>query len=541
MISSGVERFSNIEQLTEDNFNITPENVDIWRGDIPYKTGDVFPPENVKNRANEYLTNKQLYKNRLNGVLDNVFSWSDYQMNPITNWPNLAICADLPDWYTCTESWVSILASTAPTLETSIDVDDVNFSETADKLRKLSVILKNTNFAEVWQDIVRLAYVVYGNKVVRVSKTKDGIAKIDNMPVKCWIPFINESNMNSIECNLFFNIFHDDSDNIDKVEFIAYVEDGTIIKKTFKYLDGHLGEQIGDTEFGMCGEGENTGSPIVVFKGFNMEGSVFGESQFKYWDASIASAMRNFEAMGVLVEQAKEIIRLIPDGATKHDDFIGVTYQNRTGAIAYTDLEHPPIVEYKKVTIQLDQVLNAYKESIGRVSRDTGLPATFFDTRDIKVVGSGVALKQFMYRTEIIGNSIASNFQGSLKKLVSKIADASGLDINDTVFDVKINNTAIMVDETTKANTIMSRVGNVPTMELYDAIKQLDNVSIDLAVKRAAKLKGIKVENIDESVVDDDNSGENINSDSVDFTASENSENIQMPLVSYPSLGVSEL
>ena len=534
MFGFGVDRFSNINQLTEDNFNITPSNVDIWRGDIPYKEGDIFPTDDIRKRANEYLTNQQLYKNNLNGVLDSVFSWTDYMMDPITNLPNLAVCADLPDWYNCTESWVAILASTPPSIETSIDVDDEKFSETTKSLRELSIVLKNNNFTEVWQDIVRCAYAVYGNKVVRVSKSKDGVARIDNMPVKCWQPFINENNMSSIEANMFFNIFND-TDNKSKCEFIVYVEDGTIIKKTFEYLDGRLGQQIGETEIGEAFYGDKKVSPIVVFKGFSMEGSVFGESQFKYWDASIASAMRNFEAIGVLVEQAKEVVRLIPSGATKTDEFTGVTYNNRTGAIAYTDLENPPLVEFRKIQIQLDQVLNAYKESIGRVSRDTGLPATFFDTRDIKVVGSGVALKQFMYRTEIVGNSIANNFKSNLKTLVNKIAIASGLDINETSFDIKINNTAVMVDEAARNSMIQSRVGGVPTMELYQAIKELDNVSVDLAVKRAAKLQGIDVEHIDDNDLNSNgDTGDNETSDSIEFTASENKEQHETPMKEIP-------
>lgn len=542
MTGSGVDRFNNISYLIEDNFNITPSNIEIWRGDIPYKEGDTFPTEALRKRADEYLTCRELYRNRFEGILDNVFSWSDYMTNPVTNFPNLAICADLPDWYTATEAWVSIFGK-APEIDTVIDTDSSDFKDINSRLKLLSSILKNSDFAETWHDIVRCAQIVYGNKVVRVSKTNNGGVRIDNLALKCWQPFVNEDNTSSIECNLFYNIYNDYEDHVDKCEFIAYVEDGRIIKKTFRYFGGNgvgrLGGQIGETEEGRAFEDKDE-SPIVVFRGSSIDGNIFGESQFKYWDASIASAIRNYEAIGVLVEQAKEIIRKIPAGATKTDEFTGVTYQNRTGAIAYTDLENPPDIAYVKVQVQLDQVISAYKESIARIARDTGLPASFFDTRELNVAASGTALKTSMYRTELMSNKIATNLQFQIKKLISKIALACDIDIDNNSWDVVINQ-GLLIDKKEQLDIIQARTGNAVTMDIAQAIKEYEGVSIEVASRKAAKLKGEVVEedgNNDMSL--NNGTGDNTTSDNIEFTSSENNENIETPVTEYP-MGITPL
>lgn len=537
MFGSGVDRFSNIELLTEDNFNITPPDVEIWRGDIPYKEGDIFPTELQKKRANKYLTALNLYKNKFDGILDSVFSWTDYMMNPITNFPNLAICADLPDFYTATEAWVSIFGKT-PELDTALDTDNKSFKAISNQIRILSSKIKNSNFADVWQDIVRCAQIVYGNKVIRVDKTANGGVRLNNLSLKCWQPFVNEENTSSIECNVFFNIFTDSEDNTNKCEFIAYVEDGTIIKKTFQYLgdngNGRLGEQIGETEYGKAFDGKKKISPIQVFRGTSINGAIFGESQYEKWEASISSSIRNFEAIGVLVEQAKEIIRKIPSGATKTDEYTGVTYQNRTGAIAYTDLENPPEIEYKKCMVQLDQVIQAYKESIARVSRDTCLPASFFDTRELNVAASGTALKTSMYRTEIMSNTIASNLRFQLKQLVSKIAVACDLEIDENSWDIIINK-GLLVDQKEQSDIIQARTKGAITMSVAQAIKEYEGVSIDVAMRKAAKLEGKDIdepEETDESI--NNGTGDNETSDDIEFTASENTENFTEPMVEYP-------
>lgn len=539
-ITSGVDRFSNSSLLTEENFNITPANTAIWTGDIPYKEGDTFPTQDIIDRANEYLTNLNLYRNRFNGILDNVFSWTDYMMNPITNFPNLAICANLPDWYTATEAWVSLF-SESPEIDTNIDIESQDFDTINGKLNIISSILKNSNFAETWQDIIRCAQIVFGNKIVRVDKVADGRVRLTNMPVKCWQPFVNPESTSSIQCNLFFNIFTDKNGQ-SVCEFIAYVEDGKIIKKSYEYIgtpgSGKLGSQIGDTKEGEAFDGMAEISPIVVFKGNSINGDIFGESQYKYWDASISSAIRNFEAIGVLVEQAKELVRKIPSGATKTDEFTGVTYQNRTGAIAYSDLEHSPDIEYIKCQVQLDQVINAYKESIARVSRDTGLPASFFDTREINIAASGTALKTAMYRTNLMSNTIANSLEFQIKQLINKIATACGIDVDDSSWGVTVINKSMVIDDKEQSDIIQARVnGDRPTMSVAQAIKEYEGVSIDVAVKKAARLEGREIPNID---VPQDTletgSGDNLTSDGIEFTATEHNENegARREMIEYP-------
>lgn len=525
-------RFSNLNLLTENDFNITPSNISIWTGDIPYKKGDRFPTEEIQTRANEYLTAYMLYKTKFDGIMDSAFSWTDYMTKPLTNYPNMAIVSDLPEIYTIVEEWVSILGSTPPSITSVIDDTDNRFNSVSSNLRKLSSVLDNSNLPEVWQDIIRCAQFTYGNKTVRVSKSDTGNVRIDNIVLKCWQPLVSQDNPNKIECNLFFNIFEDE-DGQKKCEFIAYVEDGQIIKKTFIYSDGYLGDEIGDIEEGEAFDGVVKMSPIQVFTGTSIQGEIFGISQIKNWEAPVASHIRNHEAIGILVEQLKDELLLIPEGAAKLDESTGITYKGASSTIFYTDLDKPPTVQYVKPNVQMDQMLTAYREGIATLSRYTGLPVSFFDTRELKVAASGTAMKASMYKTEIMAASIAVHLKRQLKQLISKIAIAAGIDLDDSTWDVVIN-TNFLIDANEQNSIIQSRTGGAVTMSVAEAIKKYDNVSYDIALMKAAKLKGETIDSISDDIENSDGTGENEVNDNIEFTSSPNVEEIEKPVIEYP-------
>lgn len=531
--SSFGNRFSNLNILTENDFNITPPNVSMWYGEIPYKKGDKFPTDEIQSRANEYLTAYMLYKTRFDGIMDSAFSWTDYMTKPLSNYPNMAIVSDLPEIYTIVEEWVSILGSTPPSITSVIDDTDNRFNSVSSNLRRLSSVLDNSNLPEVWQDIVRCAQFTYGNKTVRVSKNSNGNVRIDNIVLKCWQPLVSPDNPNKIECNLFFNIYFDNEDKQKKCEFIAYVEDGSILKKTFLYLDGCLGDEIGETEEGEAFDGKADISPIQVFTGTSIQGEIFGISQIKNWEAPVASHIRNHEAIGILVEQLKDELLLIPEGAAKLDESTGITYKGSSSTIFYTDLDKPPTVQYIKPNVQMDQMLTAYREGIATLSRYTGLPVSFFDSRELKVAASGTAMKASMYKTEIMAASIAVHLKRQLKQLISKIAIAAGIELDDNTWDVVIN-TNFLVDANEQNSIIQSRTGGAVTMSVAEAIKKYDNVSYDIALMKAAKLKGETIESLTEEVENNDGTGENEVNDNIEFTASHNEEEIEKPVIGYP-------
>lgn len=479
MINNFNSRYRNISILEENDFNITPSNVYIWRGEFPYKTGDTFPPDEVKQRAGRYLTYKNLYNNKFDNIMDNVFSWADYWQNPITNYPNMAIIADLPDYQVATESWVELISAKPPRILSS------DKSKGDDNISYLSSVMINSNFATEIQDIIRCAYCIFGNKVIRVNKLKNGSVNLINMPIKCWIPWVNENDISTIEVNMFFNIFT--STNGDKLcQFICYYEDGKITKHTFKMHGDKLGEQVGEIEEAKAFDSDI--SPIVVFTGDRTDGSIFGLSQYVYWDASISFAIRAYEALGVLVEQLKEIYRVLPDGATRTDEDTGITYQTNTGAIIYKS-ETVPSVSLVKANLELDQAIDTYTTALKRIAKDTGLPISYFDETYLGGKISADSLRTSMFRSELKAEKIVSLFKNDVKRLIVRVAKAVGIDLDIGDFELSFN-TGFINDKELQMKIIQARSGNAITMSRADAIAAYDEISTAQAQIKADAIEG---------------------------------------------------
>lgn len=521
-----IGRYSNIKLLEQNDFNITPPGVYIWPGEFPYKTGDEFPDAQTKLRASEYLTNEQLYKNNFNNILDNVFSWSDYWQNPVTNSPNMAIIADLPDFNITTESWVELIAAKPPRIISSNSVSD---SEVEQRVGAVSDIIRNSNFASEYQDIIRSAYCMLGNKVVRVNKTEGGSVSLVNMPVKCWIPFVNNSDLGSIEVNLFFNIFKTKGGD-EICQFICYYEDGLIEKRSFNYRSGVLGEMIGEVESTYAFNSKL--SPIVVFSGDRISGSIFGNSQYKYWDASISFAIRSYEALGVLIEQLKEIYRVLPDGTTRTDEDTGITFQSNTGAVVYKG-DTAPGVNIVKAQIELDQAINVYTSALKRVAKDTGLPISYFDETNLGGKISADALRTSMFRSELKAEKIISLFDNDIKRLIVRMAKAVDIDINVTDFDIETK-TGFIVDDKYKMELIQARTGGAVTMSISDAIAAYDNVSISQAKRKADELAGIKSADPTVTIENTSSGGESTVDNGVSFDHVSNDPKIVKPIIESP-------
>lgn len=526
-----VNRYTNINIIDECDFNITPPGIYIWPGEFPFKPGDQFPTDEIKSRASSYLTNKNLYLNRFDNVMDNVFSWADYWQNPVTNRPNMAIIADLPDFSVTTEAWVELIAAKSPRmLSTVSDTSDTRYSDKNNAVAYLSNVVQNSNFGVELQDVIRCAYCMYGNKVVRVNKLENGAVNIVNMPVKCWIPWVNSEDITSIEVNMFFSIF--ESDNIKKCQFISYFENGKIEKRTFELINDTLGSEIDEVEITQAFNNSDV-SPIVVFTGDRCDGSIFGNSQYKYWDASISFAIRSFEALGVLIEQMKEIYRVLPDGTTRTDEDSGITYQTNTGSVVYKG--EAPEVKISKVQLQLDQAIAAYDAALKRVAKDTGLPLAYFDESVLKGRVSADALRTSMFRSELKAEKVISLFKNDTKKLIVRMAKALNIDIDLSDFDLDFE-TGFVNDEDLQMRIIQARCGGAVTMSVADAIAAYDGISPVQAKKRADELAGITVDKKEMPTIENSTSGNESTVDNgVNFDyVSQNNIEPKKPIVESP-------
>lgn len=473
----------NFDYLQETNFSIIQPDVLVWDGELPFKPGDIFPTPHIQERANMFLTNEKLYSNKYDGILDELFSLNDYMRDAITNMNILRLLPSLPDYSTITDQWVELMASTPPRIDGE---DDTLISG-------VSNLLESSNLASFYQATIRGALFMYGNYVCRVDKQSAGNISLIEMPVKLWLPFVSPASPTSIEVNVFFNIFKRPAGDA-VCEFLLYFEDGHIEKHTYAYYPEatRLGELL-EVEHSEAFEGLGV-SPIVVFTGKTL-GGVEGMEQFRYWDAAIASCIRNYSALLYLVERTKEIYRILPDGATTRDNNTGITYLQQSGVIAYSanaNSEHKaPEAHMIVPEVRMTEAVAAYNESLMRLSRDTGLAYSIFNPASLGSSSlSAAALRTHLWRTELKAKSMQTLLNASLKELICKMGLAGGFDLAPSDFQLLIDSGFISDDEA-QTSIVQSRLGGQASLTLEQAISTLDKVPMSQARKMARELQGL--------------------------------------------------
>ena len=458
---------TNIQELKETNFCIYNDIDSVYEGSFPYSEGDEFPTKKIQTRANRYKTNKYLYSCKYSDIYPNLFGYSDVWRQPLSNWPILQLLPNLPDYREITETQVDLLAAKQPKIDGNFDVDGLNG------------VLSTSNFQSSCQEIIRNC-VRYGNDVKRISVTSNGLRLVD-MPVKCWEPWVNKNNPSDIEMNLFFNIFTENNQKY--VEFLAYLKDGTVEKRVFNYVGSHLGSLVSEVEI----EKPFDFSPIVVFTGYPVDGSVYGEDLYRYWESAIAASIRAFSKILQLLERTTDITKIMPESASQRDESTGTTYDNGSNTILYSNLAQPPKVEYSSPTLMINEAISIYELTLKRLSRDTNLAFSMYDTKELGSNASGKSLKMSMYKTELRAMTFKTSIISTLKELIYKISLFYGIDLTLPTLTVTWESGFIQDDEEL-TNIVNARNGGIPTLSLEDSIAILDDITPSEARKKAASI-----------------------------------------------------
>lgn len=504
-----MDSFNNITFVEKDNYNITPENVKIWNDELPYKTGDKFPTDDIIKRASEYETYRKLYYNDYSEVFNITSNFKSFQQDLISYTELYDLVTSLPDFKNCTETWVDLIAANPP----RIDGENEN-------IEKLSTILTNSNFSEHFKSAVRGALIMYGNKVFRVEKMSGGQSRIIDMKLSNWIPFVNKLEPTIIDVNVFFNIIDNDNNSI--CEFIEYHENGDIIKTTFEYnANTHILGDIVNVEKSKAFNGLGI-SPIIVYSGNKIDDEIFGKSLYPNWDSSIASSMRAYENMMTMLEKNKEALLVAPEYSSDTIDGSDMQIVNRKGSILYKEGQTHD-VNWVSSNLNIQDAINVYKETLIRLSRDTDLSITFFDGRELGAQVSAKALRASMYKTELKAYSRISEIEVTTKQLIVKLALANGIEIGMDDFSL-ITNVGFIQDDEEQMKIIQARNGNAVTMTVEDSIAEYEGISIKRAKRKADELLNRKAVNVeDEEDVNVSSSGESSEvSDNVVFTSEEN-------------------
>lgn len=510
-----------ITQVTEDNFNIIPNGLRVWSGDIPWFTGDKFPTEDIIDRASAYKTYSLLYKNEYDEVFSRIYDIQSMIQDTFSYSQIYDLSLNIPEFRNCTESWVDLIASNPPMIDG--ETDDVE---------RLSSFLSNSNFNEQFKSIIR-NNIMYGNKIIKITKTSSGDVTLVDMRASNWIPFVDSEDYCHIGCNVFFNIVDTEGNGEYICEFVCYEESGNIRKKTFSYNkeSGILGELIDDIEdVSFIGE-----SPIVVFRENAIENGVIGTSAYPSWESSIASSIKAYSDLLTMLTRAKEAVLMIPNFAGETDEATDRRLLVKRGVIEYTPgIEHD--VSWVTPSYELEKAIEVYKQTMNRLSRDTGLNLAFFDMKMAGVMDSAKSIKTLMFKTELRAQNKINEIEYPTKLMIHKIGLAHGLSVNIHDFNLMVK-TGFINDEETRLKIVQARLGNKPTMGIVDAISSLDGISSKRAREKAYEIYNVKREKEGDIEIDErdgvvgDDLGFSIPKDTLGDTssiASTNNSNITM-------------
>lgn len=469
---------------TEDDFSILNKDVDVWYGELPWKRGDKFPTDDIKERANISKTNRLLYENELDTIYNN-FLQVIPEIDPIYGYQLRELIARLPYNKTSVEYYAAMICGYTPFVNGSDRVDTI-----------LNTVLENSNASSTILAETRSRF-LDTHSVYRVYKHK-GVAKLQSIPAKNCVAFVDEENTSEISVIVIFNIYKTDKGS-DVCEFTEYHEDGVIKKRVFNYSNGTLGREI--VELACEGKAfDNVDvSPLIWCRHNTINDSeIYGRDQFRYWDSSLVMAMRELQNLFRAGEKARELMRKVPNSAISKDPVTGRSMFLNRGTIGYdeaaTESQNGPDIKYIQPDFGMVQAaINAFDAAMDTVSNSTGLGKVFFG---IEKAGSNLSAKSIeamLYPTRLLVTLVRNELSVFIKDLANKLSIVSGLgEINKA--DISINwRNSFPYDEKEHTDSIVSRYEK-KLISKTDAIVILDDVPLRIAKQRAAELDGISLD-----------------------------------------------
>lgn len=477
---------SNVTFMEEDNYSIIDKDTDVWYGELPYKTGMKFPTPEIKERAMISNTNRLIFENRVDEIYNtllSVFPETEF----MTSQQIREIIMHLPYFKNSTNAWVGLVAGDVPLIDTSNDMDE-----------RMAAIIENSNFSEFLQTEVRSRFldVISAYRVDIGLLNKPIITAIDT---KNLIVFVNKDIINNIEVVVVFSIYKDEEER-SKVDFVEYHYNGRIVKTTFEYNNGTLGEKIDSVET-KAFNGLFEESPIIVFKHNTSGNKIYGTDQYRYWYPSMVAAMREMQNIFRLGERTREIIRKVPEGAVRLNPSDGSSYFFNRGVISYNDKGDgvSPDVSYVVPEIRMEEAVEALKRAVNQVAMDTQLSMAFFDPSSLGSRLSSESLKAAMFPARLEAKRITTEMKKSVIELIKKLAYLGGIELHDSKISVEFYD-GFPKDELDDIKAVQLRLeSDRPSLTLEDAIMKLDRVSLRVARQKAREIKEEALLNINNS------------------------------------------
>lgn len=463
---------------TEQNYNILSDNIDIYPSDysFPIKTGDTFPDEKLKDRADRSLTNRLLFKNNYDKIFSKYFQ-SLPEIDITYGFQIRDITAEIPHFYKVVSGYTGLCIGNGVLFDFPDAVD-----------ASCDTIISSSNINEALRSIVEGDFMDACN-LYKVNLDILGNPIIEQIPTKNFIIYNDPNNISSIYSYLTFSVVKD------KIEFIEYLYNGKIRKVVFAYNGTKIGKQIGDIEETVAFNGKYKEAPVVLFRNNVLNlGDTYGCDRFSQFDSAVLAVCKAFMNLLRLDERCREIIRKVPDSAISRN---GGMFWNR-GTISYndnTDSNLRPDIEYitPDLKANIEACIEVYKQAVKTLAMASGLSHIFFDfERAGTGVLSGKALESMMMPTLIEVNKLCTSKEKPVKELVRKICLLKGMDAPINKIDVDFNQ-GLPKDEKEQADIVIQRL-NSKTISLVDAIRKLDRVPMRIAREQANSILGLITE-----------------------------------------------
>lgn len=465
--------------IEETNYSILSKKTDVWQGELPFKQGDKFPTEAIKERALISNTNRLIYENDVDDIYANIISIFP-EIDPMYGWQIREIITNLPYFKNSVNYWTGLIAGEPPIVDGDEQVDI-----------KINEVIENSNWGTIIQNEVRSRFmdVISAYRVDVDINDKPTIVAIEAKNLICYVSKIYT---NSIEVNVVFNIYTD-LDGQQYVEFIEYHYNGKIKKTVFRYNEGALGEHIEELdEETEAYNGKYKMSPIVVFKHNTINNQIYGTDQFRYWSASILGAMRELQNIFRLGERTREMIRKVPESSVKKDPATGSSVFFNKGTISYPDgQDKSPDIEYIVPEIRMDEAVKAFEKAVKSVSIDTNLGPVFFDLEKLGTNLSAKSIEAALYPTKLEAKRITTEMTPYIKELVVKLCALADIDLSSTSKFSIMWFDGFPQDIKDYTDAIQKRLGDKQSISLQDAIIKLDRVSSRIALQKAREIEAV--------------------------------------------------
>ena len=479
MVGHNITGIENMTYIEETNYSILSKKTDVWQGELPFKQGDKFPTEAIKERALISNTNRLIYENDVDDIYANIISIFP-EIDPMYGWQIREIITNLPYFKNSVNYWTGLIAGEPPVVDGDEQVDI-----------KINEVIENSNWGTIIQNEVRSRFMDVIS-AYRVDVDINGKPTIVAIEAKNLICYVSKIYTNSIEVNVVFNIYTDERGE-QFVEFIEYHYNGKIKKTVFRYNGGIIGEHLEELdEESEAYDGKYKMSPIVVFKHNTINNQIYGTDQFRYWSASILGAMRELQNIFRLGERTREMVRKVPESSIKKDPATGSSMFFNKGTISFPDgQDKSPDVEYIVPEIRMDEAVKAFEKAVKSVSIDTNLGPVFFDLEKLGTNLSAKSIEAALYPTKLESKRITTEMTPYIKELVVKLCALADIDLSSTSkFNIMWFD-GFPQDIKDYTDAIQKRLGDKQSISLQDAIIKMDKVSSRIALQKAREIEAV--------------------------------------------------